>query len=98
MDEILQALIKYFKNDRNEAYETLEDFAKCYSKNPKKVIADLGKLISDDCSENNLCPNCYIDLSVKNEVANQLEYQGQPCQEFNAIKFCSICGWTNENE
>ena len=98
MDVILQSLIKYFKNDRNEAYDTLEDFVKCYSKKPKQALTDLKKLISQDCSDNNLCPNCYIGLSVKREVANQLEYQGQPCQEFRDIKYCECCNWTNENE
>lgn len=97
MEDILEALVLYYKNDRPMVYDTLIDLNEMFTRNPKETSEIFVKLMREDCKVQNLCPMCYSYLKTKKDIVNRnLDFQGIPINESEYIRYCD-CGWRETN-
>ena len=97
MEDILEALVLYYKN-RPTAYDALNDLQEEFLHNPKKTVETFGNMIRDDCLSHSLCPVCFNELVSKKEIINYgLDFQGASVNESKSIRYCLSCHW-KENQ
>lgn len=96
MDDILQALVKYFKGDRIESYETIDDMIELFLHEPAKISNKFREIIQEDAQDHSLCPICYQNLVTRESKNETVEYQGTPVNEPIHKRYCEYCGWEEQ--
>ncbi len=84
IEDLFEALSKYYDSDI-EAALIIRDLYK---------ISDQKKLLDfyeDKLLSLGICPDCLVDLTGREEIANIHEYMGRPVEEWQYIKYCPVC-------
>lgn len=88
-NEIYEILSEYY-DSKSDALFTIKEFLE--SIEDKKGKYNILNSFEETALELDLCPNCLVSLTIKNELLNIHEAWGRPVEEWGTIRYCPECG------
>lgn len=82
--------------DKQAAYEDLKTIADEMLKDSKMYALKLHDLVVEKMVEDNICPDCYVQLDIETWQEDRGEYQGVIAYETMGRRKCNSCGWIEE--